>query len=72
MPGVVGTILATEALKLGIGAGSSLIGRLLLIDMRETSFRAVRVRRDVGCALCGDEPSIERPTAVTLCREPAD
>lgn len=71
LPGVVGTILATEALKLGIGAGSSLTGRLLLIDMRETSFRSVRVRRDVGCALCGDEPSIERPTAVALCRDPS-
>ena len=72
LPGVVGTILATEALKLGIGAGTSLTGRLLLIDMRETSFRSVRVKRDVGCALCGDEPSIERPTAVALCREPTD
>ncbi len=72
MPGVVGTILATEALKLGIGAGSSLTGRLLLIDMRETSFRSVRVKRDSGCALCGNEPSIERPTAVAMCREPTD
>lgn len=65
LPGVVGTILATETLKLAIGAGSSLTGRLLLIDMLDTSFRSVRVRRDVECALCGDKPSISRPTAVT-------
>ena len=72
LPGVVGTILATEAMKLAIGAESSLTGRLLLLDMRDTSFRAVRIRRDAACALCGDEPSIERPTAVASCRDPED
>jgi adenylyltransferase/sulfurtransferase len=72
LPGVVGTILATEVLKLAVGAESSLIGRLLLIDVRESSFRSVRVKRDPACALCGETPSIERPTAVAVCRAPAD
>lgn len=72
LPGVVGTILATEAIKLAAGAESSLVGRLLLIDVREASFRSVRVKRDPGCALCGEAPSIERPTAVAVCRARAD
>jgi len=69
LPGVVGTILATEALKVAVGAESSLVGRLLLIDLRHSSFRSVRTKRDAGCALCGDEPTIERPTAVAVCRD---
>lgn len=68
LPGVVGTILATEALKLLTGADSSLVGRLLLIDTRESTFRSVRTRRDPACALCGEAPSIEHPTAVAVCR----
>jgi adenylyltransferase/sulfurtransferase len=73
LPGVVGTILATETLKLLVGAESSLIGRLLLIDTRDGSFRSVRTRRDPGCALCGASPSIDRPTAVAVaaCRDVA-
>tara|TARA_B100001146_G_C16170131_1_gene429670 strand:+ start:582 stop:1388 length:807 start_codon:yes stop_codon:yes gene_type:complete len=72
LPGVVGTILATEALKLAIGAESSLVGRLLLVDMLDTSFRSVHVTRDVECALCGNKPSISHPTAVALCRDETD
>lgn len=72
LPGVVGTILATEAIKLAVGVESALIGRLLLIDVRDSSFRSVRLTRDPGCALCGETPSIERPTAVAVCRDPAD
>ena len=72
LPGIVGTIMATEALKLAVGHESSLLGRLLLVDVLDSSYRSVRTRRDPACALCGDEPSIERPTAVAVCREPAD
>ncbi|MGD8328339.1 MAG: molybdopterin-synthase adenylyltransferase MoeB [Acidobacteriota bacterium] len=68
LPGVVGTILATEALKIAIGTDASLIGRLLIIDLRDSSFRSVRTRRDPRCPLCGDAPSIDRPTAVAVCR----
>ena len=62
----------TEALKLAVGHESSLIGRLLLVDVLDSSYRSVRTRRDPECALCGDEPSIERPTAVAVCREAGD
>lgn len=64
LPGVVGTIQATEALKLLLGQPSSLLGRLLLVDLREGSFRSVRVKADPECPLCGDRPTITRPTAV--------
>ncbi len=72
LPGVVGTMMATEVLKLAAGQDSPLVGRLLLIDLFEGSYRSVRVKRDAGCALCGTSPSIERPTAVAVCRGPAD
>jgi len=72
LPGVVGTILATEAIKLAIGVESTLLGRLLLVDLLHASFRSVRTKRDPACALCGDEPTIRRPTAVAVCRDPSD
>jgi len=72
LPGVVGTILATETMKLIIDAESSLLGRLLLIDLMDSSFRTVHTRHDAACALCGDNPSIEKPTAVAVCRADAD
>jgi len=56
--GVIGTLMATEVLKELAGIGESLSGRLLLWDALATSFRTVRLRRDPGCALCGEAPSI--------------
>ena len=53
LPGLVGTIQATEALKLLLGIGESLAGRLLLIDALTMQFRTVRVKRDPGCPVCG-------------------
>jgi sulfur-carrier protein adenylyltransferase/sulfurtransferase len=53
LPGIVGTIQATEAIKLVLGAGDSLVGRLLLIDALSMQFRAVRVQRDPQCPACG-------------------
>ena len=58
LPGLVGTIQATEAIKLILGAGDSLVGRLLLVDALAMTFRALKVRRDPGCAICGDRPTI--------------
>jgi len=58
LPGVVGTIQATEAVKLILGLGESLAGRLLLIDALRMDFRTVAVERDPACPACGDEPSI--------------
>jgi len=56
--GTVGTIQATEVLKLILGVGDSLNGRLLLYDALAMEFRQVRIRRDPHCVLCGDEPTV--------------
>jgi molybdopterin/thiamine biosynthesis adenylyltransferase/rhodanese-related sulfurtransferase len=53
LPGLVGTIQATEAIKLILGIGDSLIGRLLLIDALALRFRTVQLHRDPGCPACG-------------------
>jgi adenylyltransferase/sulfurtransferase len=53
LPGLIGTIQATEALKLVLGIGTSLAGRLLLVDAMEMTFRTVRVPRDPACPACG-------------------
>ena len=54
LPGLVGTIQATEALKLILGVGESLAGRLLLIDALTMSFRTIRIQRDPECPSCGE------------------
>jgi adenylyltransferase/sulfurtransferase len=56
--GTVGTIQATEVLKLILGVGESLHGRLLLYDALEMEFRQVRIRRNPNCVLCGDNPTV--------------
>ena len=53
LPGIVGTIQATEAIKLLLGIGESLVGRLLLIDALGMQFRTVRLHRDPECPACG-------------------
>ena len=53
LPGIVGTLQATEALKLVLGIGTPLIGTLLLIDALDTQFRRVKLRRDPECPACG-------------------
>jgi molybdopterin/thiamine biosynthesis adenylyltransferase len=56
LPGIVGTIQASEVLKLILGIGSPLLGRLLLYDALHVSFQEVLLRKDPGCAICGAEP----------------
>jgi len=58
LPGVIGSIQSSEALKLVLGIGRPLIGRLLLYDALEARFDEVAVRRDPSCPVCGDEPTI--------------
>jgi molybdopterin/thiamine biosynthesis adenylyltransferase/rhodanese-related sulfurtransferase len=58
LPGVIGSLQANEALKLALGAGNPLIGRLLLFDALSTSFTEVAIRRDPDCPVCGDAPTI--------------
>jgi bacteriocin biosynthesis cyclodehydratase domain-containing protein len=55
---LIGVIQATEAVKLVLGKGDPLIGRLLTYDALGMRFREVRLRRDPKCALCGDSPAI--------------
>jgi adenylyltransferase/sulfurtransferase len=59
LPGVVGLLQATEAIKLLLGKGRSLVGRLLAYDALEPSFTEFRTRRDPRCRLCGDNPEIK-------------
>ena len=65
VPGVIGVIQATEALKLILGIGEPLVGRLVLYDALRMEFREVRLRRNPACPVCGIKPSIggaaERP-----------
>jgi molybdopterin/thiamine biosynthesis adenylyltransferase len=58
LPGVIGSIQATEALKLALGIGEPLVGRLLLFDALATSFTEVSLRRDPACPVCGEAPTI--------------
>ncbi len=58
LPGIVGTLQATEAIKCILGIGESLVGRLLLFDALEMRFRELSVRRDPACPVCGENPSI--------------
>src|SRR5579871_1138519 len=59
LPGIVGSLQAVETIKLIVGIGDPLIGRLLLYDALETSFRQVRLRRDPECPACGDHATIK-------------
>ena len=59
--GIVGTLQAVECLKLILGEGDSLIGKLLLYDSLRAEFRRVNVRKDPNCPVCGKNPSITRP-----------
>lgn len=58
LTGVVGSVQAIEALKLILGIGESLAGRLLIFDALPMEFRMVKLRRDPKCPLCGDDPTI--------------
>jgi len=58
LPGLVGLIQATETIKLLLGKGEPLIGRLLTYDALGMRFREVKLRRDPKCALCGERPTI--------------
>jgi sulfur-carrier protein adenylyltransferase/sulfurtransferase len=58
VPGIIGTIQASEALKIILKAGEPLIGRMLVLDALEMRFREVRLKRDPQCPVCGDDPVI--------------
>ncbi len=58
LPGIVGSLQTNEALKLAVGIGEPLVGRLLLFDALATEFSEVRVERNPDCPVCGEQPSI--------------
>jgi bacteriocin biosynthesis cyclodehydratase domain-containing protein len=59
LPGVIGLVQATEAIKVLLGIGEPLTGRLLTYDALGMRFREVRLRRDPKCPLCGTAPTIK-------------
>jgi molybdopterin/thiamine biosynthesis adenylyltransferase/rhodanese-related sulfurtransferase len=59
LPGIVGSLQALEALKWILGAGESLVGRLLLVDALGARFRELSLRPDPDCPICGTAPSIQ-------------
>ncbi len=61
LPGIVGTMQATEALKLILGIGESLIGRLVHFDALKMKFREFNLKRDPECPVCGEQPTITEP-----------
>ncbi len=58
LPGIIGTIQATEAIKLILGNGEPLIGRFLIYDALRMRFRELKLRRDPDCPVCGDHPTV--------------
>jgi adenylyltransferase/sulfurtransferase len=59
LPGIIGCIQATEILKLAIGKGTSLVGRLVLFNALDMKFRELKLRRDPACPVCGEHPTIK-------------
>ncbi len=58
LPGIIGCIQATEILKLALGKGSSLIGRLMLFNALDMKFRELKLRKDPKCPVCGPNPTV--------------
>ena len=59
LPGIVGSIMAAEAIKVILGLGNTLVNRLLMFDAVEMDFRKVKLRKDPECPVCGDNPTID-------------
>jgi sulfur-carrier protein adenylyltransferase/sulfurtransferase len=60
LPGTIGTIQATEAIKLLLGIGSSLVGRLLLYDALDMSFETIKLKKNPDCVVCGTHPTVTK------------
>jgi len=60
LPGIIGTIQATEAIKLIIGVGEPLIGRFLIFDALRMRFRELKLRKDPDCPVCGTHPTVTK------------
>ena len=60
LPGVIGVMMATEAIKYILGIGDPLIGRLVLYEALSMTYREMKISRDENCPLCGDNPVITK------------
>jgi sulfur-carrier protein adenylyltransferase/sulfurtransferase len=60
LPGLIGVVQATETVKLILGKGTALVGRLLLYDALDMTFREMKVRKNPRCPICGPEPTIRQ------------
>ena len=60
LPGIVGSIQATEATKLILNIGETLQGKLLLVDALNMDFRTIKLKRNKNCVLCGTKPTINK------------
>ena len=65
LPGVIGMLQATEVLKLLLGIGEPLVGRLLVYDALALEFKSFRIPKDPDCAVCGERPTITAPIDYT-------
>ena len=65
LPGAVGLVQATETLKLLLGKGDPLIGRLLVYDSLRMRFREFNIGKDPECPLCGERPTLHDPYVVS-------
>ena len=72
LPGIIGTIQATEAIKLILGIGEPLIGRFLIYDALKMRFRELKLQKDPDCAVCGASPSIRELRLYEEYCSPAD
>jgi adenylyltransferase/sulfurtransferase len=60
LPGIIGTIQATEAIKLILGVGEPLVGRFLIYDALRMRFRELKLRKDADCPVCGTNPTVTK------------
>ena len=59
LPGIIGLIQATEVVKIILGKGDTLVGRLMLFDALGMKFREMKLRKDKDCPICGENPTIK-------------
>ena len=72
LPGIIGSLMATEAIKLILGVGKPLVNRLLMVDALDMDMRTVKIRKDPSCPACGENPTVtELIDYETFCGMPA-
>ena len=72
LPGIIGAIQATETIKLILGQGETLLGRLLLFDALEMRFRELALRKDPDCPVCGEHPTLRELEEIPATCAPAE